>query len=78
MRCALETKLSRKREVYIIVWLYYLKSGVELVVTGDLSLVFTEGDPGCFNICVLVADLPAEGISCDQVILLMTQDGTAG
>lgn len=49
-----------------------------MIVTGDLSLAFAEDDSQRFNVCVLVVALPEDGLSCDQVVVLMTENGTAG
>lgn len=51
--------------------------GVEIVLT-DLFLVVSEDDSRCFNVCALVADLPAGGLACDQVVVIETENNTAG
>lgn len=57
---------------------FILVIGVEIIVTSDIPLMFREDAIGKFNICVIVTNLPTEGLSCDQLVILETENGTAG
>ena len=52
--------------------------GIEIVLTEDLFLVINEDDSRRFNICALIADLPAGGLACDQVVVIEAESDTAG
>ena len=75
-------------KLYFVLWNFILSfcfsytvlslAGVEIAFTGNSSLAFSEGESGSFNVCVAVVGLPAGGLSCDQLVVIVTMNGTAG